>query len=136
MADTAKPSIQPTLPKNQSFPTSVIKVGAVLYRAISYVDEGKTVTGFEEWVVRTIRARRNSSMWLGRDVKKMGWDIPKMVNLVEKSAVTWGKLSSKTGDYGWRKYIPQSSRKQFTVGADLPWGFYTTKLAAIGRNRL
>lgn len=131
MANTVKPIAQPVLPKAQPFPRSVIKVGTVLYRAYSYVDEGKTVTGFEEWVVRTIRARRNSSIWLGRDVKKMGWEIPKMVNLIEKSEITWGKLSSKTGDYGWRKYIPERNRKQFPVGVDLPRGFYTTKMAAL-----
>jgi hypothetical protein len=131
MANTAKCSAPPALPKAQSFPKSVIKVGAVLYRAYSYVDGGKTVTGLEEWVVRTIRARRNSSIWRGRDVKKLGWDIPKMVNLVEKSDITWGKLSSKKGDYGWRKYIPERNRKQIPIGADLPRGIYSTKMAAL-----
>jgi len=47
------------IPKPQPYPASRIKVGAVLYRAYSLVDDGKVETGFEEWVVRNIRARRN-----------------------------------------------------------------------------
>lgn len=45
--------------------------------------------------------------------------------------MTWGKLSSKVGDYGWLKSIPSWCVIQFKVGSDLPAGVYTTPRAAL-----
>lgn len=118
-------------PKRQPYPVSRIKVGAVLFRAYSLVDEGKVETGFEEWVVRNIRARRNSKTIRGISLAAHGIEVPKVVNLAMKTFGTWGKLSTKTGDVGWLPNIWSGFRRQFQVGADLPTGLYTTKRAAL-----
>lgn len=119
-------------PKRQPYPASRIKVGAVLYRAYSLVDdEGKVETGFEEWVVRNIRARRNSKTVLGFSLAARGIVVPKVVNLAMKTHGTWGKLSTKKGDVGWLPNIWRGFRLQFQVGTDLPIGVYTTKRAAL-----
>jgi len=120
-----------SIPKQQPFPASRIKVGAVLYRAYASVDEGKVQTGFEEWFVRNIRARRNSKTFAGRSLVAKGFEVPKVVNLAMKNVATWGKLSKKTGDVGWLPNIWSGYRRQFKVGADLPIGVYTTKRAAL-----
>lgn len=121
------------LPKAQPFPTSRVKIGAILFEAFSYVDDGKVVIGFNEWVVRTIRARRNSITTWGvmHTHVKCGGAGPKKVNLTEKNRTTWGKRSTKAGDFGWLKKIPAQYKKQFSVGDDLPFGLYTTKRAAL-----
>lgn len=119
------------IPKPQPYPASRIKVGAVLYRAYSLVDDGKVETGFEEWVVRNIRARRNSKTIMGISLSAHGIEVPKVVNLAMKTHGTWGKLSTKSGDYGWLPNIWSGFRLQFKVGADLPRGVYTTKRAAL-----
>ncbi|MDH4602376.1 MULTISPECIES: hypothetical protein [Pseudomonas syringae group] len=118
-------------PKRQPYPASRIKVGTVLFRAYSLVDEGKVQTGFEEWVVRNIRARRNSKTVRGISLAAHGIEVPKVVNLTMKTSGTWGKLSSKTGDVGWLPNIWSGFRRQFQVGSDLPIGIYTTKRAAL-----
>ena len=118
-------------PKRQPYPASRIKVGAVLYRAYSLVDEGKVETGFQEWVVRNIRARRNSMKLMGISLVGRGIEIPKVVNLAQKSFSSWGKRSTKSGDFGWLPNIPTHCRQQFRVGSDLPIGMYTTKRAAL-----
>ncbi|MFL1449151.1 hypothetical protein ACI77O_12220 [Pseudomonas tritici] len=108
-----------------------IKVDAVLYRAFGIVEDGKAKTGFEEWVVRNIRARRNSIMINGISLASRGIEVPKVVNLAMKTFGTWGKRSSKSGDYGWLPNIWAGFRRQFRVGADLPLGIYTTQRAAM-----
>ncbi len=118
------------MPKPQPFPASKITIGARLYRAYSYCDEGKAVSGFEEWIVYTIRARRGDKMRSGFDVSG-GISKPKAVNLIQKNAATWGKKTKKTGDYGWLPPFHPSYRRQFRVGEDLPSGVYTTKRAAL-----
>jgi len=118
-------------PKRQPYPASRIKVGAILYRAYSLVDEGKVETGFEEWVVRNIRARRNSKTIRGISLAAHGIEVPKVVNLAMKTHGTWGKRSTKTGDVGWLPNIWSGFRRQFQVGTDLPIGIYTTKRAAL-----
>lgn len=120
-----------SIPKRQPYPASRIKVGAVLYRAYSFVEEGKVQTGFEEWVVRNIRARRNSKTIRGISVAARGMEVPKVVNLAMKTVGTWGKLSTKTGHVGWLPNIWSGFRRQFQVGTDLPLGIYTTKRAAL-----
>jgi hypothetical protein len=119
-------------PKKQSYPRTKIFVGAVLYSAFAFEYQGAIESGFDEWVVRTIQARRGSKSIQGMSLQFKGIEMPKAVNVVRKdNNLTWGKLSSKTGDFGWKKYIPREARRQFTVGADLPFGIYTTKRAAL-----
>ncbi|MGO4801201.1 hypothetical protein ACEN2T_18125 [Pseudomonas sp. W22_MBD1_FP4] len=118
-------------PKRQPYPASRIKVGAVLYRAYSTFENGKAKTGFEEWIVRNIRARRNSKTICGVRLAGRGIVVPKVVNLAMKTFGTWGKLSGKAGDFGWLPNIWSGYRRQFKVGADLPLGIYTTKRAAL-----
>jgi hypothetical protein len=118
------------MPKRQPYPASKITIGACLYRAYSYCDEGKAVTGFEEWIVYTIRARRGDKTRSGFDVSG-GINKPKAVNLIQKNASTWGKKTKKTGDYGWLPPFHPGYRRQFRVGEDLPSGVYTTKRAAL-----
>ncbi|EGQ8101756.1 hypothetical protein [Vibrio parahaemolyticus] len=124
------------LPKQQKYPSSVIKEGAVLYRydAIAY-DDGTYEVECQEWIVRSIRRKRGSKTVMGGRKSFLAdfasSDI-KYVNMTQKKkGVTWGKLSKKHFDFGFLKSIPQAYKQQFAVGSDLPKGFYTTKLAAL-----
>lgn len=116
--------------KRQKYPASVIKVGAILYTTTGFVWEGKVCIGVNEWVVRSIQCKRGSKSKFG--FKNLYPEDPaQYVNVTQRlDGITWGKLSTKTGDYGWKKSIPAEYREQFKVGADLPNGFYTTKLQA------
>ena len=118
----------------QRYPPSVIKVGAVLYRVISWVDnEGKAKAELEEWIVRSIKRRRGSQTKRGLKTSHANSEFSKLqhVNLTHKEkGVSWGKLSRKHFDYGWLRTIPLSHREKFPVGDNLPYGLYTTKLAA------
>lgn len=117
--------------KPQPYPATRIFVGATLYSAYACETDSGIKTGINLWVVRTIRARRNSLTRYGFSISDPRFVLPKMVNLVQKNAWTWGKLSKKTGDYGWQKSIPAEYRKQFSVGSALPYGIYTTERAAL-----
>jgi hypothetical protein len=119
------------LPKQQPYPSTKIFAGALLYSAFSIETETGIETGVDEWVVRTIRARRNSKTRYGFSILPKGMELAKKVNIVMKNDLTWCKLSKKTGDYGWRPNIPKEFRKQFSVGSSLPFGIYTTKRAAL-----
>lgn len=119
------------LPKQQPYPATKIFAGAVLYSAFSHETETGIETGIDEWVVRTIRARRNSKTRYGFSILPKGMELAKKVNIVNKNDVTWTKLSKKTGHYGWRPNIPKEFRKQFAVGSALPFGIYTTRRAAL-----
>ena len=118
----------------QPYPSTVIKVGAVLYRVFAWVDDnGKAQVEIEEWVVRSIKKRRGSQTQYGLKVPLSNSELNqrKYVHLTQKvDGLTWGKLSKKHFDYGWLKSIPQSHRKNFVVGESLPAGIYTTKRAA------
>lgn len=119
------------LPKSQSYPASLIKVGAVLYEAFAYTSEnGKVESGIDAWVVRTIRARRNSLSRFGvaNHAKEPN---PKKVNLCQRNEITWKKGTGKNGIYAWAPNIWSGYKKQFSVGSDLPRGLYTTKRAAV-----
>ena len=83
------------------------RVGAIRYEAF-YDDEDNTITFFE-YVFRSFR----------RDTGYM----------VERCPVTWGKLSKKIGDYGFRQNIPHYCRKSFPLCAGLPYS--ATKLGAV-----
>lgn len=119
-------------PKPQSYPVSKIAVGVTLYSCTSWTDDaGKTSTAINEWVVRSIQAKRGSKSRFGV-AAPFGKDATQFVNLTEKiDLITWGKRSTKNGDYGWLKNIPSYCRKQFSVGSCLPRGIYTTVRAAI-----
>ncbi|NTI22398.1 hypothetical protein G6M87_11065 [Rhizobium rhizogenes] len=65
----------------------------------------------EEYHVRTIR----------------GGDV----HLIWKLECTWGKRSSKSGDFGWLKRIPAWTRTKWRVSGEPPPHLKTTKLAAI-----
>ena len=120
------------LPKAQEYPASRIKVGTVLYRACAYTDyDRKTTSEIEEWIVRSIKAKRGSKSRYGAVMAGAKYAI-QYVNLTRKlEFVTWGKVSKKAGDYGWLKSIPSWAVKQFPVGGALPMGVYTTPLAAL-----
>lgn len=112
------------------YPHSVIKVGVTLYLVLSSTDNGKSKTEITEWVVRSIRKKRGPQTKYN-DKRFGNGDNNDYVNLIWKiDGVSWGKRSSKNGDFGWLK-IPSFCRKQFRVGNDLPHGFFTTKRAAL-----
>lgn len=118
--------------KAQPYPATKIKIGAALYLASATTDDNrKTSSEIEEWVVRSIRAKRGSKSRFGVAARGTQ-DTEQYVNLTRKlDYVTWGKRSSKAGDYGWLKSIPDWCTKQFKVGSDLPGGIYTTHRAAL-----
>lgn len=84
-----------------------VKPGKVYYH-ISADDDGKLAA--ETWIVRTVRGGKVTAIW------KLPW--------------TWGKRSTKTGDYGWLARIPAWCRRTWPVGSE-PFGLFTTKRAAI-----
>tara|TARA_R110002124_G_scaffold128157_2_gene288538 strand:+ start:15884 stop:16663 length:780 start_codon:yes stop_codon:yes gene_type:complete len=118
------------LPKAQSYPTTIIKVGGVLYRVFAITNEaGNVEVRVTEWVVRTIRAQRNSLSRGGVP----SWDPtpkPKKVNLCQRNQFTWVKVKGKPGTFSWASKIWAGYKEQFSVGGSLPFGMYTTKRAA------
>lgn len=119
-------------PKPQLYPASKIAVGAVLYSCTAWTDDaGKTSTEVNEWIVRSIRATRGSKTRMGF-ATSYGRDTTQYVHIAEKiNLVTWGKRSTKNGDFGWLKTIPSYCTKRFAVGSNLPHGIYTTIRAAV-----
>ncbi len=118
--------------ERQIYPISKIKVGAVLYTAIAYEWKGKINLDVNEWVVRSIQKKRGSQTKYGRTVSEFARNDDVYVNITEKvQGITWGKRSKKNGDYGWLASISQQHRQSFKVGERLPYGVYTTKLAAL-----
>ena len=120
------------IPKPQVSPASKIAVGAVLYSCTAWTDDaGKTSTEVNEWIVRSIQAKRGTKTRMGF-AATFSYDQKQYVNITQKlDHVTWGKRSTKNGDLGWLKTIPSYCRKQFAVGACLPGGIYTTIRAAV-----
>lgn len=86
----------------------MIKVGTILYWLTTENDGSPTV---EEYHVRTIRGGKITAIW--------------------KLKCTWGKRSTKNGDFGWLDPIPAWTRKSWYIGAPLPFKFFTTKRQAI-----
>jgi hypothetical protein len=118
--------------KRQKYPASNMKVGAVLYKANGYQAEGRIRVDVDEWVVRSIQRKRGAKSRFGMTLPRSLQDDVVYVNVTERiKGITWGKRSSKHGDVGWLKSIPQDCRDQFKVGAELPLGLYTTRLAAL-----
>lgn len=116
--------------KKQSY-SSRIRPGTELYEAQTWTeDDGKAKSEITIWVVRSIRAKRGSKTKSGCTV--FYGDTRPLVNLVQKIAgLTWGKRSSKKGDFGFLKSISANYRQQFVAGGDLPTGLYTTVRGAI-----
>lgn len=120
------------IPNSQPYPASQIKVGSVLYSCAAWTDEkGQVSTEIQEWIVRSIAAKRGTKSRMGFPVYGVT-DKSIYVNLTQKvDHLTWGKRSSKTGDFGWFKTIPSIYRRQFEVGDRLPPGIFTTVRAAL-----
>lgn len=104
----------------------------MLYSATASTDkDGKTSSQINEWVVRSIKARRGSKSKFGVPTR-FAAEAKQFVNITEKiDSLTWGKVSPKHGDVGWLKSIPEFCRKQFEVSSSLPPGIYTTIRAAV-----
>lgn len=86
------------------------KVGQVLWSAAFDTETGK----FEwfEYVLRTIRGGKAYA--------------------TQKNICTWGKKSSKNGDYGWLDPIAPMWRQDWRLGNMPAWmDLHTTKLAAL-----
>lgn len=118
------------MPKPQVYPASIITTGAVLWSVLAWTDDdtGKTGTEYEEWHVRSIRAKRGSKSRYGVTMLGLGDDL-QFVNLTRKVPdLTWVKTKGKAG---WAKSIPAWLTKQFAVGSTLPTGLYTTQRAAL-----
>lgn len=112
--------------KRQKYPASVIKTGASLYKVVPWYDDedDKYSVDLEVWVVRSIRRKAGQVSRFGKAKHGKGTDLNQRVNITRKmEGVTWTK-----GE--WEKSIPDWLRKQFTVGDDLPEGYYTTAQAA------
>ena len=102
-----------------------IKPGTIFYGCYPYTDEnGKIEITVDEWVVRTIRKKRNSQTRYG--IPKSYPDMNDYVNLVHKhEGLTWSEKN------GWMKNISSMFRRQFILGRDLPYGLFTTPLQAL-----
>jgi hypothetical protein len=110
--------------KPQKYPKSRIVKGSILYEAS--VDESD-----EGGLQLCVREHEITAICKGKG-KDDGKKKIQYVYLVWRCAgMTWGKLSSKHGHYGWTNAIQDWMRKRFPVGDDLPTGLYTTKLAAL-----
>ena len=119
----------------QKYPKSKIKDGAILYKvsAFTFLDNSSG-TEVEEWHIRTIRMKRGSLSWRGIKLST-GNELQqekRCINCVQKiKGITWGKLSTKNGDFGFFKNIKNKYKVQFNEGDTyLPEGFFTTVLAA------
>lgn len=109
--------------ERQIYPTSKIKLGAVLYGAMGYEWEGRIILDVNEWVVRSIQKKRGSQTRYGRVLSQAFRNDDVYVNITEKvKDITWGKRSKKNGDYGWLSSISQQHRQSFKVGERLPYG--------------
>lgn len=103
--------------KPQRYPSSIIKVGAVLYKAFGWVDdEGKCHIDIDEWYVRSIQDRTVSKYF---ETKKV------VISLVEKrDEFTWKKGK-------WLTNFPAHYRQKFYENEPLPSGIYTTQNMAL-----
>lgn len=103
-------------------PKTVFVVGKVLYKASSFEGEdGKARTEIEEIHVRTVQMR---AAGIGGPQKLTAFAYPKI------AGVTWGKLSSKTADYGWLPGTNTSCQVRLIEGEPMPLGVGTTRLSA------
>ncbi len=89
----------------------MIKVGDIFWECA--VSDGSGEVEWDQWVVRTIRGGK--------------------VYVILKASYTWGKLSTRHGDFGWLDPIPEWCRKSWRVGETIPsWNMIaSTKLGSI-----
>lgn len=115
------PRIQVTISTVAQKTPSSLKVGSVLYVAKAYLDDD------------SLQARVQISEWHVRIIKRQrAGDAIETVYLTNKAeAVTWGKLSRRSGDYGWLPKIPASFRDSFKLSEYMGQGYGTTKSKAI-----
>ena len=86
------------------------KVGKPLFMVTTDDTTGKVEIG--EYVIRTIRGGKVSAIY-------------------KLDGITWGKRSTKAGDYGWLKTIPKWCRETWSEVGEGRTYLFTTKLAAI-----
>ncbi|PZU95531.1 MAG: hypothetical protein DI527_00550 [Chelatococcus sp.] len=84
-----------------------MKEGDVYFHA--WVDEGKVE--IDEHVLRTIRGGHGF--------------------MTQRNSVTWGKRSTKNGDYGWLDPVPMLWRTKFSIERGVPAGHCRSKSAAL-----
>ncbi|ENU4835428.1 hypothetical protein ACFH4J_003412 [Escherichia coli] len=103
--------------KQQRYPASIIKVGAILYKASGWTDdEGKCHLSLDEWHVRSIQNRTISKYFGTKRV---------VVSIAEKQEdITWQKDK-------WLKNFPSHYRNKFYENDPLPRGLYTTPNQAL-----
>jgi len=102
-----------------------IRVGSCFYSCSAYsFDDGTSTVDLDEWVVRSIRRKRNSQTIFGIKSHLADFNTTKYVNLARKTGYTWNKGK-------WAKSIRDIDLKQVILGGFLPCGIYTTKLAAV-----
>lgn len=85
----------------------MIKPGKVYY---AIVPEADGRPSWNEWHVRTVRGGKATA--------------------ILKASFTWGKRSSKAGDYGWLDRIPAWCRHTWRLDRN-PFGLFTTKRQAV-----
>ncbi|NCT81440.1 hypothetical protein GXB82_21980 [Pseudomonas stutzeri] len=102
-------------------PESALVESKLLYRAdADFDDDDKPFTRLTELHIRTVQRRTT----LGSDKKLTAFAWEKI------PGATWGKLSTKTGDYGWFPNADPCFRTKLVAGENFPPGVATTKLAA------
>lgn len=101
-------------------PEAVLVEGGELFKAYCETRmDGKINLEIEIIHIRTVQLRQDErGVW-----RLTGFAWPKNV-------LTWGKLSSKTGDYGWLPAPDPSVRIKLVAGDRYPIGVGSTKLAA------
>lgn len=103
-------------------PQSAFVEGKVLYKASACTDENdKSTTEIVELHIRTVQMRAHGVLNEKR-LTAFAWQ--------KIDGVTWGKKSSKTGDYGWLPNADPYYRVKIVAGESMPSGIGTTKLAA------
>jgi hypothetical protein len=112
----APPKIQTVA---QKLPAN-LGVGSILYKAIAEYDDDthRARTLLKEWHVTSIKR------------KGAGDDAPTIYLVQKVDGATWGKLSSKTGDYGWLPSIGSDWRDSFVHGVYMASGYATTPAKA------
>ncbi|EKY4114227.1 TPA: hypothetical protein ACGW3M_001117 [Pseudomonas aeruginosa] len=106
---------------NDLCPESVLVEGRELYKAT--VLEGlneKSRIVIESIFVRSVQMRADN--WGEKKLTAFAW--PKNIS-------TWGKRSTKTGDYGWLPSPDPDHRTKVVAGERMPLGVGATKVAAL-----
>lgn len=106
--------------KQQKYVNSLKKGSILWYVNVGYWD-GKYHCTIDKYVVTTIQCSRGMGKF-----KSDTFEPTKYVNIrLHEVGVTVNK------DGSWMKSIPETFKRKFEVGADLPIGLYTTQLQAL-----